>query len=167
MKKWPERLIAMLINLRDQGLSLSLIAEQINKEFPYIEPKLTRSGVAGKIFRLNLPPAVPAKKMRKMSAAKGVSKPFAKRRLTPPACSAANVTAGNVCPRLSPGKTAGIPILELGPQNCRWPIDLSQPEEPRRYCGKPVLGMEEDRRAGGRTSFRRVYCEQHYRMAVK
>jgi len=124
----------------DKAMTMGEIAERLSFEF---EVAITRNSVIGRRHRLNLPQRGPS------------PPPKARKRTEKPKMTHIRVDAP-IAPELPivENTTAGLDILQLRNNSCRWPLgDLMETRPPYLFCGK-------------RTLFDRPYCRAHYERAV-
>jgi GcrA cell cycle regulator len=134
---WSDAQVASLRQMRAQGASLSNIGQELG---------YTRSAVAGKVYRLGLSAGAPEHRQQPILRLRQprsrpeerlmIMKPH--KELPPPPAE----------PTVSHGK----PLLELGHDECRWPLDVRSMRPAVAFCGKQALPG-------------RPYCAAHTRLA--
>ena len=146
---WTNERVDLLKKLWNDGLSASVIAQQIGE--------VTRNGVIGKVHRLGLAgrattrrapgasrpasffPARPASKSRR-------SRSRPRRTSSPPATAAQKSKRRAAWPELGPAPEIPVTVQTLTERNCRWPegdpklpgfhfCGRQKTESPGPYCG--------------------------------
>jgi hypothetical protein len=126
----------------DDELNMGEIADRLSSEFKVV---VTRNAVIGRCHRLDLPrrvtPLSPRARKQK------VEKPMIIRKI--------RVDAPIVPEMPVADPAAGLTILQLSPDSCRWPLgDLMQTRPPYLFCGKvirvgtPYCPVHDDRARG-------------------
>jgi GcrA cell cycle regulator len=119
---WPPALETQLIEFWNQGMSASLIAKELNKEF---KSQLTRNAVIGKAHRLKLP-------SHKVLVVKERPKPKSpeRRLLVIQRHKVVNVV-------VRPPRMRNVSLFDLQNGACRWPVSDGAPW---KFCGAPAFG---------------------------
>ncbi len=139
---WTNERVDLLKKLWNDGLSASVIAQQIGEA--------TRNAVIGKVHRLGLagrattsrvPGALrPAALFRARPPSKNIrSRPCAHRACPPPADAAQKPKRRAALPELGPAPEIPVTVQTLTRRNCRWPE--GDPKLPGfHFCGRQKTG---------------------------
>lgn len=140
---WTESLIARLVDLWSQGLSLSRIG---------LEMGISRSAVSGKIGRLGLPGRQTVTSLPRPRREPKPRKAAAPRRRKPTLVTGA------------PAPSAAAPRPIGSGRCCEWPLwpDNSRPPRPPLLCGAPITHWTDE---WGRVQAA-SYCAEHYLLSI-
>jgi GcrA cell cycle regulator len=142
---WAPAHCQALREYRARGLSYGEIARRLNAKFG---TTYTRNAALGRGMRMDLPnPERPGKRTTRLPAIRvskrpigaGLTEPPRRQRAEPtestPAAESAKpviLRCVGITPRLSP-------LIELGPNDCRYPYGGDKVGEPITFCGHPKL----------------------------
>jgi len=134
---WNDETIELLTELWTQGMSASLIADEVSK---HTGTRVSRNAIIGKAHRLKLSPHVVSEQRRPLPPHR-----LPRRMLL---IQPHQVVTVVVQPKLRRRRKHNITLFDLRQDSCRWPV--SAEGEPYRFCGAAAQG---------------IYCAEHGELA--